>query len=153
MKELVRTEENSTKEAIIAYDNSIKRLQSVLTIEGVILALLIPSVIYAKEWLIPQSFLVASAIIISMDLILTGYGLFHKRDIPTIVNTGDFILAGGDTEMKHLRYSLNKHKTIQHTHREANEDVWKYIVWANVLLIVAVLSMVAATIRILVTNN
>ena len=37
LKELVHTEENSTKEAIIAYDNSIKRLQSVLTIEGVIL--------------------------------------------------------------------------------------------------------------------
>ncbi len=32
LKKLVRTEENSMKEAIIAYDNSIKRLQSVLTI-------------------------------------------------------------------------------------------------------------------------
>ena len=72
---------------------------------------------------------------------------------PPIINTGDFLLAGGDTEMKYLRYSLNKHKTIQHAHREANEDVWKYIVWANVLLIVAVLSMVAATIGILVTYN
>lgn len=149
LKELVHTEEISTKEAITAYDNSIKRLQSMLTIEGVILALLVPSIIYAEEWMIPQTFLVASAIIISADLIVTGYGLFHKRTVLTIVDIGGFISAGGDTELKYLRYAMRQHEIIQQRHNAANEDVWRYIALSNILLIIAVLSMMVSTISIL----
>lgn len=115
MREIIRTEEISTKEAMIAYDNSIKRLQSMLTIEGVILALLIPSMIELKDP-VPQLCLIVSSMILSSGLMVTSYGLFHKRMVKTIVDTASFIAAGGEDPLRFLQYKYRNHKEIQKEH-------------------------------------
>ena len=147
LREKASIADGSMNEIILDYDRSVRRLEILMGIDGVILTISLQTLSSFPEGHI-HSMLMVFALLMCISTGICVFGLFVPREAEGSINVRGSVFESIDDIDELFGFEIREKGKIIHSHLRMNADVWKYTRASMAVLLIALMILLVTIIQI-----